>query len=292
MPPAIGSKSPASGAKPPKSKSSWNGLRTKANTIASIIAMFVFLIGGGSIVGYYYAQSKKPAPKSSKTTVQTLSPDELSKLGNISSNLGSGGQTLNIGADALFRGKANVVGDFTVGGHFTANGPVTLNQLTLADLSVSGTTTLQNALTVNGLATFAKGISVTGASSLDSINANTIAVRNISISGPLTIGHLVTQGPAPIVAANAVGAGGTVSISGNDTSGQVNINTGTGPGVTLATITFRSTFGASVHVLLSPITSPAAAAQAYVTRNNGGFQIHANSAPAGAVLSYDYLVTQ
>jgi hypothetical protein len=295
MPLIFGSKSPASGSKPPsapKPKSAWNTLRVKANAAASIIALFIFLIGAGSIGGYYYAQSKKPQTKSTTSSVQTLSPDELNKLGNITSNLGSGGQTLNIGADALFRGKANVVGDFTVGGHFTANGPVTLSQLAVADLSVSGTATLQNTLTVNGLATFAKGINVTGASSLDSLNSNTISVRNISISGPLTVGHLITQGPAPIIAENQVGAGGTVSISGNDTSGQVNINTGTGPGTTLATVTFRATFGTSVHVILSPITAPAAAAQAYATRNSGGFQIHANSAPAGSVLSYDYLVTQ
>lgn len=294
MPPVLGSKSPASGSKPPvpKPKSTWNTLRTKANTAASIIALFVFLIGAGAVTGYYYSQSKKPAPKAASPTVQTLSQDDISKLSNISSNLGSGGQTLNIGADALFRGNANVIGNLTVGGHLTANGPVTLNQLAIADLSVSGTTTLQGALTVNALANFGKGISVTGVSSLDSVNANSISVHNISISGPLTIGHLITQGATPLIAANQDGAGGTVSISGNDTSGQVNINTGTAPGTTLATVTFRATFGTSVHVILSPITGPAAAAQAYVTRNNGGFQVHANAAPAGLVLSYDYLVTQ
>jgi len=282
----------------------WDGLSRRATTIASISALFGALILGGAAIGFLYSQTLNKTPATNSPTVQNLSQSDLNKLGTIGQNLGSSGQVLSISADALFRGNSSIVGNLSIGGHLNANGPVTLSQLNItgntaatglnvgSNLVVTGTTTLQNALTVAGLANFNGGINVVGTASVGSLNAGTIAVRNISISGPLTISHLVTQGPAPTIAANSDGAGGTVSISGNDTAGQININTGTGPGTTLATITFRAAFGATVRVELTPITSSAAAAQAYVSRNNGGFQIHANTPSAGTTLSFDYLVVQ
>jgi hypothetical protein len=280
----------------------WDRLKSRANTIASITALFLFLVVLGAFVGYFYSQSKKPQAKT--PTIETLSPEDLKKLTEIGANLGTANQTLNIGANALFRGKVDVGGDLSIGGKLNANGPVTLSQLNItgttaatglnvgSNLSVSGTTTLQKAVTVGDLLTVNGGLNVSGAASVGSLNANTIAVRNISISGPLTIGHLATQGPAPTIVAGGVGAGGTVSISGNDTAGTININTGTGPAGALATITFRAGYSSTVHVLLSPLTSGAAASEAFVTRNGGGFQIHANTPPAGQTLSFDYLVTQ
>jgi hypothetical protein len=83
-----------------------------------------------------------------------------------------------------------------------------------------------------------------------------------------------------------------VSISGNDTAGTINLNTGTNPGNTLATITFRAAYSSSVHVSLTPLTDAAATSGYYVTRTSGGFQVHAHSAAASATLSFDYLVVQ
>jgi hypothetical protein len=307
MPPA----SPPPAAAPPpasepkrKGSSNWDALKSRANTIASIAALFVFLVAVGGVVGYFYSQSKKEKPADKTPTVQTLSPEDLNKLTQIGANLGASGQTLNIGANALFRGKADVTGDLSIGGRLNANGPVTLSQLNItgntaatglnvgSNLIVGGTTTLQRTLTVNDLTTINSNLNVSGTIGAGAINASSIAVRNITITGALTIAHFVTQGSVPAIAAGSVGAGGTVSISGNDTAGQVNINTGGGPGNALATVTFRAAYGATVHVQLSPITSAAASSGAYVTRTNTGFQIHANSPASGAVLSFDYLVTQ
>jgi len=284
--------------------SAWNRLRNRANTIASITALFLFLVVIGAFGGYFYAQSKKPAPQAKTPTVENLSADELKKLTEIGANLGTAGQVLNIGANALFRGKVDVGGDLSIGGRLNANGPVTLSQLNItgttaatglsvgSNLSVSGTTTLQKAVTVSDLLTVNGGLNVSGAASVSSLNANSIAVRTISISGPLTIGHLSTQGPPPTIAPNSIGGGGTVSISGNDTAGTININTGSGPGNVLATITCRAAYTNTTHVLLTPLTSGAAAAGAFVTRSSTGFQIHANTPPPGQTLSFDYLVAQ
>jgi hypothetical protein len=282
---------------------SWGDVRRRASTTAKIVTLFVALLVVGAIVGYYYSASKKPATPAKTPSVTGLTSEELSKLGQIGSNLGSSGQVLNIAADSLFRGKVSVAGDFTVGGRLNANGPVTLSSLNItgntaatglnvgSNLVVGGTATLQRGVTVNGLASL-DSLNVAGSASVNSLNASSIAVRNISISGPLSVAHLISSGPPPSIVAGSVGAGGTVSISGNDTAGTVNINTGSVPGNVLATITFRAGFGATVHVMLSPLTSAAAAANAYVTRTSAGFQIHAASPPAGSTVSFDYLVVQ
>lgn len=295
--------------KPGKTQSDrgWRRIRNRARVFATVSALFVFLVAIGSIGGYFYARSRTPAPTTNSPKITSLSPDDISKLSEIGTNLGNSGQTLNIGADALFRGNVDVTGKLTVGGPFNANGPVTLSQLNItgttllsglnvgSNLTVGGNANLQQTLTVAGLATFTNGINAGGSSSMSALNAGSISVQTISISGPLTIRHLATQGPAPtFVTGTAVGAGGTGSLSGNDTAGTVNFNVGSSaPAGVLGTITFRAAFTSTPHVLISPLTGAAGTSGAYVTRTSGGFQVRTDSAlPPGAVLSFDYFVTQ
>lgn len=296
---------PPAGAPEAPKKHSWDQIRSRANTIGSIAALFLFLLLVGGLGGYFWSLSRK-TPPATGPTVQTLSPEDLQKLSEIGANLGTTGQVLNIGANALFRGKIDVGGDLSIGGRLNANGPVTLSQLNItgttaatglnvgSNLIVSGTTTLQRSLIVQALATIEGGLNVSGSASLNAVNANSIAVRNISISGPLTIGHLSTQGPTPSASTGAVGGGGTVSISGNDTAGTININTGSGPSVntTLMTITFRAAYTATPRVLLMPRTAGAATAHAYVIPSSTNFRILAVNPPAGSTLTFDYFVTQ
>lgn len=307
MPPGAPTPGTPPSPKPNKLRSlSWDRIKGRANIVASIGALFLFLMMIGAVVGYIYSQNKK-APPTPKTTVENLSAEELKALTEIGANLGTSGQILNIAADALFRGKVDVGGDLSIGGRLNANGPVTLSQLNItgttaatglnvgSNLIVGGSTTLQQSLTVQGLATVNGGLNVTGASSMNSLNVASIAVQTITISGPLTIGHLRTQGGAPSIAGGtAMGGGGTVSISGNDTSGTINLNTGgTPPAGILATITFRAAYSSAVRVMLTPLTGAAAATPAYVTRTGTGFQIHTDATPpAGQTLAYDYFVVQ
>jgi hypothetical protein len=288
------------------SQSKWDALRTRATVIGSIGALFVFLACLGAIAGYFYSQNKKPVTVTKAPNIETLTPSEINQLGNIGTNLGTTNQVLNIGADTLFRGTASIVGNLTVGGHFNANGPVTLSQLNVAgptaatsldlssNLNVGGTTSLQKALTVNALTTINSGLTVSGQISAGSITASSIAVNSISLTGPLTIGHIVTSGPTPFYAAGSDGSGGTVSISGNDTSGSININTGIGPAANsvLMSVTFRAAFGAAPHIQLTAKSRGAAEAEAYILPTSTGFQILANTPPSGMPLSFDYLVTQ
>ena len=293
--------------KPKNQSGGWQQVHAKARVIASVSALFLALILLGAGGAYFYLNSQVKAPAEPKLSVSNLTPEDIAKLGEVGNNLGSSGQTLNIGADALFRSAVNVTGDTTIGGRLTSNGTASLNGLNLSgaaagtslnlssNLNVGGTSTMQQSLTVAGLTTLSGGLNAGGNTSVNALNATSIAVRNITISGPLTVAHLVTQGPVPIlVTGPAVGGGGTSSISGNDTAGTVTFNTGSGPSAgVLGTVTFRAAYTAGVHVLLSPITAGAASTSYYVTRTSGGFQIHAASpAPAGTTISFDYLVTQ
>lgn len=290
----------------PQHSRDWSRVRNRARVFASVSGLFIFLIAIGSVGGYFYSASKKNSP-ATKPTVTSLSPEELAKLTEVGTNLGSSGQTLNIGANALFRGQVDITGALTVGGAFSANGPVTLSQLNItgttalaglnvnSNLTVGGATNLQQTLNVAGLATFSSGINAGGSSSVNALNAASISVQTINISGPLSIRHLATQGPAPIfVTGTAVGAGGTGNLSGNDTAGTVNFSTGSGPAAgVLGTVTFRSAFTSTPHVLISPLTGAAGASNVYVTRTSGGFQLRTDTPlPAGAVVNFDYFVTQ
>ena len=281
-------------------------MRRRANTVSGVIVLLLTILIIGAVAGFGIGHLHRSAT-STKTQVQTLSPSDLSKLSQVGGTLGSSGQTLSIGADSVFKGKVDVAGDFSVGGRLSANGPVVLSQLDItgtsalaglsvgSNLTVGGTTTLQKSLTVGDLVTINGGLNVSGSASIANLNANIISVHSLSLSGPIIISHLQTQGTTPSgTAGSAVGGGGTVSISGNDAAGTVNINTGSNPpaGI-LITVVFRAAYSATPHVLLTPLTGPAAATPVYVTRTSTGFQIRVDSAPsAGAILSYDYFITQ
>jgi len=286
-------------------KSSFSSLTKRANSVAGVIIMLVVILLAGAGVGYLVATSHPKANTTTTPQVSTLTPDQISKLTDVGTSLGNTNQVLTIGANSLFKSNLSVNGDTTVGGKFSANGTVTLGQLNITgataataltvggDLLVNGAETVQKSLTVFNLLAVNGGLNVSGTASVNALNASSISTRNISISGPLTIGHLVTQGPAPAISGGSVGGGGTVSISGNDTAGTVNINTGSGPttGV-LASITFRASFSSTPHISLTPITSDAAGAAYYVTRAASGFAIHINSPVGGATYGFDYIVAQ
>jgi hypothetical protein len=179
--------------------SSWQRINTRARVTAQIIALFVFLMATGAIAGYFFANSRQKSTTTTKApAVTSLSQDDINKLSQTGTDLGSSGQTLNIGADALFRGKVNVTGALSIGGQLNANGPVTLSALNIAgasgttglnvgtNLVVGGTATFQKSLTVAELVSVGN-LNVTGSASVNALNASTIAVRTLSISGPLTV---------------------------------------------------------------------------------------------------------
>jgi hypothetical protein len=285
-----------------KKLSAWNRLRTRANAGASIAVLFGFLVVFGAVAGYFFAASKKPAPAQKSENIESLTPTQISQLSQVGTSLGTSNQTLNIGANTLFRGNENVVGTLSVGGSFNANGPVTLSQLNItgnsaltglnvgSNLAVSGTTSLKGALTVSSAATVSS-LTVTGNASIGALGANSIAVHDISISGPLTVSHLVTQGPTPDLT-NYLGGASNANISGNDTSGQLNINLATSPSGPLVRVNFKAAYSNTVHVQITALTADAAKAGVYVIPSSTGFTVEAATPSGNTNLQLDYLVTQ
>lgn len=128
-------------------------------------------------------------------------------------------------------------------------------------------------------------------------NASNVDLATIDISGNLTVksgtftgtltvnGHVITgnsTGTTTVAANTAVcGTGCTVTISGNDTSGLITVNTGTGVTAgTLGTVTFGSAYGATPKVIITPETVPASSTfpQYYYGSNTTTFDLKAYTA--------------
>jgi Concanavalin A-like lectin/glucanases superfamily len=131
----------------------------------------------------------------------------------------------------------------------------------------------------------------------------TVTVQNLTVSANLTVsGHIITGGATPTytvgTAANCSSAG-SVTITGNDTSGTVSITTGSSPcsvSGLLATVKFAVSFGTAPHITLTPGGSTALALGVYAddsTVSTTSFDIDTNSTPAaGTTYQWNYLVTQ
>jgi hypothetical protein len=105
--------------------------------------------------------------------------------------------------------------------------------------AVQGQLTVQKDLTVGGNATFA-----------GNITAKRISIDIFTLNGDLQLNrHIDAGGPSPRVSGGSgLGGAGTVSISGTDTAGTVNVNFGFGTSAgVLANISFTDTFNQTPH---------------------------------------------
>ena len=294
---------------PPKPIKSYRALNRRARNAGRVVALLFAILAFGGGLGYFIAHNTKvQSTKTATPEVKTLTPDELNKLSTLGANLGTSNQLLTIGATAQFNNNVIISKDLSLNGKLNANGPVTLKSLTISgndssvgglsvggDLGVTGATTLQKGATIGQLLSLTGNLAVAGTANFGAVSASTITVRTLSLSGPLAIAHLSTQGALPSSSSgSAIGSGGTTSISGNDTTGTVNMNIGSGSnGGIIMNITFRTAYTANVHVLLTPLTGAAASAPVYVTRTANGFQLRIDSpVSSGTFLSYDYFVIQ
>lgn len=236
-------------------------------------------------------------------TGQDLTDEAFDELAQNESNVGDVNQTLTVEANAIFNGKVLVKDNLDVAGSINVGGPLTLPGITVAgtsafedvevnnNLSILGNTSIQGTLTVNDNATVTGNLSIGGELSAASVTAD-----SINFTGDLEISrHINTGGPSPgVTRGGAVGAGGTVSISGTDVSGTVTINTGGGPSTgVLATVTFANAYTGTPRVVISPTSSAAASLDYYVTRSTTGFTVRTVSAPsASSTYVFDFFVSE
>ncbi|UTX51414.1 hypothetical protein KI440_00410 [Candidatus Saccharibacteria bacterium TM7i] len=262
----------------------------------------LLLIVAGAITVVNYINNQKANPKIDIAT-QELAEKTLEQLANTDVSVGNNSQTLTIQGNAiiagqtLMRGSANIAGNLQVGGSIqgpsiTISGAANLGQTQTQTLQV------QNTLAVQGGTTL-RDLNVSGATTFSgAVTANQLTVTNLILSGNAKLevpNHIGFTGPTPgrgAINNSVLGSGGSLSISGSDTSGTINIQTGNGPTPgCFGQVNFNRPFDRQPRVIVSPVGQAAGQTQYYVTRTNANFSIcTANAAPANQTFSFDYFV--
>ncbi len=299
---------PRRGTYRPSSRATFVGLAVVGLIVAINVGVIMFVMRG-----------QEEAAQLSKETV-TLSSETLSQLGMTKTNVNNAGTELVVGPNAKFGGTLTVASDVSIAGklnlnntleaadarfsrlqaqnmqidQLNANGDGTLSTLNLRrDLNVAGNTRLQGTVTMSQLLTVNNNVNIVGSLAV----GGSLSVRNFQASSltsdtTLTIGgHVITRGDAPAVAAGGgVGSSGTASISGNDASGTVAVNTGVGAtGGLLASVTFSRAYATTPHVVVTPVGNYV---NVYINRTASGFSIWSAGALAPAGYAFDYVVMQ
>jgi cytoskeletal protein CcmA (bactofilin family) len=289
------------GGKPAKKLNPLKKFFKRFNVYLLLFLLIVVVASVVSIVGYL---NGKKTPKSPTIGNQTLTQDQLKQLANSDATVGDTGQTLTVQGNAVFSGQVLIRSNLNVAGTIQLG-----TKLSVPSLDVSGNTSLAdtqiNTLqvaqgsTFQGVVTLQNGLNVAGASSFSGpITANQITVTKLIMSGNSVLqvpNHIAFTGPSPARAFNAgvLGAGGTASVNGSDTTGTVNINSGSSPVAgCFLTLTFASKFTSTPHVVVSPIGAAAGQMQWYVNRSTTSFSVCTNTAaPGNQAFGFDYFIT-
>jgi cytoskeletal protein CcmA (bactofilin family) len=267
-----------------------------------LLIFILLVVVGGSIALVNFLNSQK-TPVVPDVASQQLSADALKQLANTDATVGNSSQTLTIQGNAIITGQTLTRGNLNVAGNLQTGGSITAPSLTISGNANLGATQINSvqiaqSLAVQGATTLAD-INVAGTSSFSgAMTASQITVTRLILSGnaALTIpNHIAFTGPSPSRSVNTavLGNGGTMSVNGSDTSGTININTGSNTVAgCFAKITFQQAYTNQPHVIVSPIGSGAGQTQFYVDRNNTGFSICTyNAPPPNQTFGYDFFIT-
>ncbi len=284
-----------------KKKKRSSGAKGLAGKFNIYLLLFILIIVIAGVVTFIsYQQNKKSTDKANQTVSTTpLSDEDLEKLRQTDVKVGDPKQILSVESNAIFAGKVLVRDSLEVAGQIKVGGPLNLpgisvsgasvfDQVQISNLQISGSATIQGQLNVQS------GLNVTGNLTVGgTISAGRLNIENLAISRDLQLArHIDAGGGTPgISGGGALGGGGTTSLSGTDTAGTININTGGGTVAgCFATITFAQAFN-SPHVIVTPVGGVAGGLNFYINRSGSNFSIcTANAAPAGQSFAFDYIV--
>lgn len=271
----------------------------KVNVYFLIFFLLIVIAGAVTIVNYLNTQNTTPE---SAVSSQNLTQESLKQLANTNASVGNTSQTLTIKGNAVIEGQTLMRGALNVAGNFQTAGSLQGSSLTIsgsANLGETQTNSLQVAsnAAVQGSTTL-RDLNVAGAASFGSaLTASEITVTRLILSGNASLqvpNHISFTGPTPgrTVNPGVLGSGGSASVSGSDTSGTVNINTGGGTVAgCFVQINFSQPFSGQPRVIVSPVGPGAGLSQFYVTRTNTNFNIcTAAPAPTNQTFAFDYFV--
>lgn len=286
------------------------------------LGVVVIIIAINAIVLAFLLNSKNTKTNSINDKGVTISPAVLSKLGINNAQLGNSNEKLTVDPNAQFNSGLTVAGDVKIGGQLQLNSTFSASSAkftqlqagntSLSSLNVNGDATesnlsLRGKLGVAGPASFQSSVSIGQILSVvnsaaiannlsvgGEITANTIATNNLILSGTFVFGsHIQTSGYAPNAGpgGSALGNYGTVSISGDDAAGTVDINIGTNAqsGV-LARVAFHTTYSSMPRIVITPV---GVGADFYIVNpSTSGFEIAVNSTLPPGGYAIDYIVEQ
>ncbi|QQS19962.1 hypothetical protein IPL85_00665 [Candidatus Saccharibacteria bacterium] len=272
----------------------------KKINIYFLLFLLLLCIAGGIILVTYLASKKQE-----KSTVQTqsLSQDTLKQLATSDVTVGQPKQVLSVQSNAVFAGKVlirdslEVAGPIQVGGSLSVPGITVSGNSIFEQIQVNKNLTVQGDISVQGQLTVQKGLSVAGGGTFSgSLTAPAITVNALQLNGNLTLTrHIIIGGSTPDRDnGTALGAGGTVALSGSDTAGSININTGSGPVAgCFATLNFTQKYNSTPNVIATPVGSNAGLVGYYVNRSTSSFSVcAANTPPANASFGFDYFIVE
>lgn len=233
---------------------------------------------------------------------QQLTTETLKQLANSDATVGSASQTLTIRGSAIIQGQTLMRGNLNVAGNIQSGGSLQAPNLTVSGTSNLGTVQINSLQVASNTAiqgnTTLRDVSVSGTANFSgAVTASQITVSRIVMSGNAVLqvpNHLSFTGPTPgrSITAGVLGGGGSASVSGSDTSGTINVNTGNNPQPgCFIQVTFAQAFTAQPHVIVSPVGIGAGQMQYYINRTTTGFSLcTANAAPANQAFAFDYFV--
>ncbi len=232
---------------------------------------------------------------------QNLSQSTLQQLANSNATVGSNQSVLNVESSAVFAGQVLVRQNLEVAGNLQIGGTVALSNITVNGTSQFGQVNVNKNLAVagdtaiQGAATISKSLQVSGSGTFSgTLSAPQVTTSTLQLNGDLVLTHHISAGGSTPSRSNgpALGSGGTSSVSGSDTAGSITINTGGSPAAgCFITVTFASAYGATPHVLVTPIGSAAAGLNYYVNRSTTSFSVcDASVPPAGSSFGFDYFI--
>ncbi|MCX6728247.1 MAG: hypothetical protein NTV39_00540 [Candidatus Saccharibacteria bacterium] len=291
----------------------------KATFIGLGVVAVILLINAAIIIVLMNIQSKNNSEVSIGGV--KISPEVLETLGVSRNTVGKTGSELVVNPDAKFTGNITVGGNIQIAGKlemnsgilaseatFTklsagdtslsklnVNGDATISGLVLRNnLSVAGSTTLQGPVVVSSLMTVSNNMNVAGNLAVGGVlSVRSFEASSLTSDTTLTIGgHIITRGSSPGVSkGSGLNAVDTVSISGSDAAGTVNVNIGAGGrSGTVANISFVQQYANTPHVIITAIGS--GVTDAYIaSRTSTGFSIGVGSIAVGGH-SFDYIIMQ
>lgn len=265
-----------------------------------LLFILVLLIASAVVIVLTIRDRQEANDISNTIDTQGLSESTLDQLASSDTTIGGPKQILNIESNAIFAGSVLVRSDLEVAGSIKVNGALALPGITVSGSSsfnqIQATTlNLSGSATVNGALTARNGLSVNGNSNFSgNVSATQITTGALQLNGNLVLtNHVVGGGPIPSVSqGTALGNGGTASVSGSDTSGSITVNTGGSPGAgCFVTINFARPYNGAPHVVVTPIGAGAANINYYVNRSSTNFSVCTTSPAASSLnFGYDYMI--